>query len=268
MRTSTFLPLLLLFCLISCEKDDFVYSYPETNKLLISVTRTQGEREFSAEFKYDSLNRLIEVKNIFPAGQGHTESFIYNDEGKLIEKNIENYKTTYIYNRADQLIEQNVRYTSTTDEYEWDQKTEFKYKHGRINKGIEYSREGEAQNHISYKYDSRGNTIEKIVRPANNEYDFALIEIKFRYDSHINPNVNSGVNMLNGYTFIQHADIKQINNPVYFSFMNAVSSSMPPEFNISYEYDSDGLPLSAEMNNVRYPEQEPVIVEYKYRDKE
>ncbi|MCW9094828.1 MAG: hypothetical protein OQJ74_03190, partial [Ignavibacteriaceae bacterium] len=59
---------------------------------------------------------------------------------------------------------------------------------------------------------------------------------------------------------------KQVNNPVYSSYMNMISSSLPPEFEISYEYDSDGLPGKAVLNNVRFSGQEPVNVVYEYRD--
>lgn len=230
----------------------------------MSVTRIQGDSEFLAEFKYDNLNRVNEVKNFFPGGQTTIESYVYDEEGRIVEKNIENYTTTYTYNSTGKLIEQNVHYFSPSDDYEWNQKTEFIYQNGKINKGIEYSKEGEILHYISYKYDSRGNTLEKVVRPVG--YDFNLIEIKFRYDTNVNPLGNTGVNMLNGFTFTQHADIKQVNNPVYSSYIRFVSSSLPPEYEISYEYDSDKLPVKAVMNNFRFPEQEPVILEYEYRD--
>jgi hypothetical protein len=206
------------------------------------------------------------VKNIFPDSQTTIESYVYDEKGKIFEKRIGNYITTYTYNPAGQLIEQNIHYASPDDDYEWNEKTEFKYKNGKITRGIEYSAEGEILKYISYKYDSRGSTLEKTVHPAGSASDIVLVEIKFIYDTKANPLGNSGVNLPNGYTFTQHADIKQVNNPVYLSFMNMVSSSLPPEFEISYEYDPDGYPANAVMNNVRFPEQEPINVVYEYRD--
>jgi len=43
-----------------------------------------------------------------------------------------------------------------------------------------------------------------------------------------------------------------------------ISSSLPPEYNISYEYDSDGLPVKATMTSVEFPKSELIILEYKY----
>ena len=265
MNRNLFLLLTCLIVIISCEKEDFSYSYLEVDKLLVSVSRTEADSELRAEFNYDSLNRIIEVKNIFPEGEPVIESYKYSDAGNLVEKKSGNYTTTYTYNSAGQLIEQNAQYISPHDASEW--KIEFKYKDGKINKGIEYSREGEVLNYFSYKYDSKGNTLEKIVRSAGGEYDMNLTETKFRYDTNINPNAKNGVGMLHGYSFTQSPDIKQINNPIYSFYYHSAMSSFPPEYEISYEYDSDGLPIKAEMKNVRFPEQEPVIVAYVYKDK-
>lgn len=266
MKFSTFIIVLFLFCLFSCEKDDFVYSYIETDKLLVSVIRLQGDSEFRAEFEYDSSNRIIEIKNIFQEGDPIVELFIYNEDGNMAEKISGNYMTFYTYNSAGQLIEQNLQYFSSEDGYKWEQKTEYKYKNGRINKGVEYSREHEVMNYISYKYDSRGNTLEKNVNSVNGDYN--LSETKFRYDTKINVNAPSGVAMPGGFIYSYYPDIKQMNNPVYSSYSNLLMSSLPPEYEISYDYDSEGLALRAEMKNIRFPEQEKVFVEYEYRDKE
>ncbi|MCB9252996.1 MAG: hypothetical protein H6605_11045, partial [Flavobacteriales bacterium] len=66
--------------LTSCQKDDFTYDYPDVNKLLISVTRIDGDTEYSTNFKYDSLNRLVEIQTILPEDLVFTDSFYYNDE--------------------------------------------------------------------------------------------------------------------------------------------------------------------------------------------
>jgi hypothetical protein len=270
-RTLFFLTAFLIL-VTSCNKEDFTYSYPEVVKLLLSVTRTEGDAEFRAEFKYDSFNRIIELKNIFQEGEQVIETYKYNDAGQLIEKSIVNSASTYDYhvvrynyNDAEQLIEEIVQYISP--HYAHETKTEFQYKNGKINKGIEYSAEGEILYNISYKYDSRGNTLEKISRVVGSESEFAMIEQKFRYDTKVNPNAHNGLVMPQGYIFSYFPDIKQINNPVYSSYSNMLMSSIPPEYEISYDYDSNGLPVKAIMNNVRFPGQRSVIVEYVYGNK-
>ena len=263
-----FIVILLALLLFSCEEEeeDFIYNYPEFDKLLVSATRTGSNSEYITEFKYDSLNRLVELKNTMPESQIVIESYVYDEESRIVEKRNGNHVTTYFYNAEGQLTEQYIKYESPSDDYEWGERTEFKYKNGKIDKGIIYSGEGEITSTIRYKYDSRGNTLEKTVHPAGSDYDFNLIEIKFRYDSKVNPFGNSGVNLLNGYIYTRYADIKQVNNPVYSSYTNMISSSLPPEYEISYEYDSDGLPVKAVLNNALYSEPKPEYVTYEYRN--
>lgn len=251
--------------LTSCKKDDFTYDYPDVNKLLISVTRIDGDTEYSTNFKYDSLNRLVEIHTIYPEDLVFTDSFYYNDKGQLFKKVSGDYETTYSYHSSGFLTEQIVHYKSQDSNNEWNAKTEYRYKNGKISKGIEYSTEGEVLHYISYKYDARGNTLEKIVRPADGS-DINMIEIKFKYDTKNNPHAVSGLSMLNGYNFMQNADIKQVNNPVYSSYSNIIMSSLPPEYKISYEYNVEGLPVKAVMNNVRFSGQGPVNVVFEYRD--
>lgn len=264
-KLSVFVFLLVLF-FTSCHKDDFYYTYPDLDELLISVTRINSETEFRTEFSYDSLNRLVEVKNILSEDLTISEQYSYNEKGELVEKRIGNYTTTYSYNSEGQLTEQNFHYTTTDDDNEWQEKTEFQYRNGKISKGIVYSKDDEILQYITYKYDSRGNTLEKNVHSSNSNSELILAQTKFRYDSKVNPNAYSGVNMLNGYTYTYYADIKQINNPVYSSYFNLVSSSMPPEFEISYEYNSKGLPIKATMNNPILPDQEPIELVYEYQE--
>ena len=175
---------LFMFLLASCEKEElFVYNYSELDKLLVSVTRTDTDSEFRVEFKYDSINRLIEVRNIFPESPTSIESYVYDNKGKIVKKINGSYTTTYDYNPEGQLSEQNIHYASLQNDYDWNEKTVFIYKNGKINKGIHYSEDGEITQYINYKYDSRGNTLEKTIRPADFESDLNLEEIKFKYDS-------------------------------------------------------------------------------------
>ena len=265
MKQLTVFTFLLVFFFTSCHKDDFYYTYPELDELLISVTRTDEYSEFRTEFKYDSINRLIEVKNILAEGQIITESYSYNEQDELVEKRNSNYTTTFTYNSAGQLTAQNFHYITTEGDNEWQEKTEFQYRNGKISKGIVYSKDDEVFQYISYKYDSRGNTLEKSVHPVNTNSDMSLITMKFEYDTKVNPNITPRVNMLSGYMFAQYADIVQVNNPVYSSYLNLVSSSMPPEFEISYEYNSKNLPIKATMKNLVFPDQEPIELVYEYR---
>lgn len=261
-----FIVILFALLLFSCEEEEFIYDYPELDKLLISVTRTELESEYVTDFKYDSLNRLVEVKTTLPESQIVIESYVYDEESRIVEKRNGNYITIYFYNASGQLTEQNIQYESPADDYEWTEKTEFEYKNGRIDKGLVYSKEGEVTSTISYKYDSRGNTLEKTVHAAGTDSDFNLIEIEFKYDSKINPFGDSGVNMLHGYTFTLYADIKQVNNPVYSFYNNAVMSSLPPKYEISYEYDTDGLPVKAVLNNALHSEPKPEYITYNYQN--
>lgn len=182
----------------------------------------------------------------------------------MIEKSNGDYITTYKYNNTGRLIEQNIHFESSKSSYQWNEKTEFKYKNGKINKGIRYSDSGEITSYISYKYDSKGNTLEKTVTASGDESDLNLVEIKFKYDTNLNPIAGTGLNIFNGFSFSQDADIQQVNNPVYSSYMNLILSSLPPEFEISYEYDADGLPLKAVFHSSRYPEQQAIYVVYEY----
>lgn len=256
---------LFFLMLTSCREDVFYYTYPELDELLIAVTRTDENSEFRIEFEYDNLNRLAEVDNIFSEDVTVAETYFYNEEGELSEKRSGNYLTTYTYNSSGNLTEQNVQYSSPDDDNDWQVKTEFEYKNGRISKGIVYSKDGEIVQYINYKYDSRGNTLEKTVT-ANAESDLNLIEIKFEYDTKANPLAASRVNMLNGSMFSQCADIVQVNNPVYSSYHNLLLSSFPPDFEISYEYNSKDLPVKATMKSLIYPDSKPVELVYEYRD--
>lgn len=260
--------LLLLLALFSgsCEKDEFTYDFPELDQLLISITRTTADAEFKTEFKYDSLNRLEETQNIYSDGQSTVESYFYNEAGKIEKKIRGSYMSIYSYNSKGQVIEENMYYLEHDNEYERNTKTEFKYKNGKISKGIIFSAEGKIMSYISYKYDSRGNMLEKTVRTTDNVSDFILSETNFRYDKNVNPHAGLGMSMFSGFFYAQNPDLIQVNNPVYYSYENVLLSSIPPVFEISYEYALNGLPIKATLNNIRFSGQEPINVVYEYRD--
>ncbi len=259
----------VLFLTTSCQKEDFNYNFPETSKLLVSVTLENRNREYFTEFKYDSLNRIIEILEFHDGEQIRQESFIYDKKGHLIEKNSGVHKYSYKYNVKDQLIEQNTHFTPEKGKWEWDVKTEYKYKSGRIARGIVYPRKyvgiensGEAEElgYISYRYDSTGNTVEQ--NSGSGKFDF-------KYDTKINPLAEHGIQTIYGYSFVHtlQPDVKQVNNPVYNYTEIGIMSSLPPKYEISYEYGLDDMPIKAEIKNVRYPEQETIFVDYGYKPK-
>ena len=135
-----------------------------------------------------------------------------------------NYTITYTYNSKNRLSKQNVHYVSPTEDHEWNQQTEFHYKNGRIYKAVEFNREGEIIRNYSYKYDSNGNTLEKVAHVPGDESGSKFIEINFRYDTKVNPHAKSGMIWPLGYVFSYSPDIKQINNPVYCSYENMILS--------------------------------------------
>lgn len=266
----TFLLLLVVFtCIISCQKEDFTYTYPETDRLLVSIIRTEGDSEYRTEFKYDSLNRIVEIQSFIGGERNVLESFVYNKQGRIVEKHSGTFKHTYKYNERDQLVEQNTHFTPKDGKWEWDVKTEYKYKSGRISKGIIYPRkyvglensgkDGEL-GYISYKYDSNGNT-----EVQNSRYD----KTDVKYDNKINPLAVFGVLTVYGYSFYYtfRPDIKQVNNPVYSYQIIGIMSSFPPECEISYEYDMNDLPINAEIKDIGHSGRETAILEFRYQPK-
>lgn len=253
--------------LTSCKDDDFTYTFPDLDQHLIAITVSAGDWEHQTTFVYDSLNRLSEIQSIFADEQISVESYTYNDAGKIIQKTNGSFTTSYVYNAEGQVVEENLHYISSGDGHEWVTKTEYSYKNGKISKGKVYADDGEVNSYISYKYDSRGNTLEKIMSSASNP-GFNLYEIRFRYDSRANPLAVAGVSTLNGHVYSQNPDIVQVNNPTYLSYINSVASSMPPEYDISYEYNSARLPETAVLDYVRYPEQEGIDVLFEYENVE
>ena len=265
MKKKFLITALLVLILLSCKDNDFTYAFPELDQLLISITETAGDWQHRTEFVYDSLNCLSEIQNIFADEQISVESYTYNGAGKIIQKTNGNYTTNYVYNAAGQVIEENLHYIPPSYGYDWNTKTEYSYKNGKISMGKIYADDGEVNSYISYKYDSRGNTLEKIVRSASSP-DIILYEIRFRYDNRVNPIGVAGISTLNGYVYSQNADIVQVNNPTYLSYLNSFASSIPPEYDIFYEYNSADLPETAVLDYVRYPEQAGIGVLFEYEN--
>ena len=58
-----------------------------------------------SDFKYDRLNRIIEIQEFYQEEPIKMESFRYNDNRHLMEKLMMQAKFTYKYNSNGQLIE-------------------------------------------------------------------------------------------------------------------------------------------------------------------
>ena len=92
MKFTAHLFFIIIIFIASCQKDEFIYNYPETDNLLVSITRMYRDREYLSDFKYDNLNRINEILEFQEGKQIRQESFVYHKQGRLIEKNIGAYK--------------------------------------------------------------------------------------------------------------------------------------------------------------------------------
>ena len=211
----------------------FDFSYNDKN-LLIQMDKYFDDTIYTSYyFSYDSLNRISEKKYY-----GYTEKYQYNNDGKLSE------------------MKRYYPYTNKT----W--KTIYTYKDGRIASGENYFN-GNPSSFLKFTYDANGNTTERKEYfygdyiPGDEEQ--IIKQQKFQYDNKINP--------IPAYC-MNDAAVVQKNNPVYSYLYDIVMSSFPPEFNISYIYDSLNLPLMQTSNNISYSSSstQTVIYDYVYRE--
>ena len=260
MRKTVFFMIVCMLVLSSCSKDDFQYSFETPSRLLISI-RENGQ--LVTEFRYDSLNRLIQADRYLSYEPGfRSQYFEYDSESRLIKLSNGDYTENYEYNRSGSLVKMILHFRSAGDGYEWDQVTEYQYSRGRISKGIMYSREGFETGSIYYKYDSKGNTIERTEYFSSSKKSMVISQFKYTYDEMINPDPTS----VSPFMVISHPDIIQGNNPVYSYYYSAYMSSMPPEYEFTYEYDDTGLPVKGVREDL-YPQGSQTIFEYEYGDK-
>jgi hypothetical protein len=256
---------LLLFAgilvLFSCSKDDFQYSFETPSRLLVSIRENS---QLVTQFRYDSLNRLIQADRYLPGDQGlRSQYFEYDSENRLIRLSNGEYTENYEYNRSGSLVKMILHFRSAKDNYEWDQKTMFQYSRGRISKGTIFSSEGVETGNVYYKYDSRGNTTERTEYSVSSEDKSMIIsQFKYTYDEMINPEPTS----ISPFWGISQVDIIHGNNPIYSYYYNAVMSSFPPQYEFNYEYDKEGLPIKGYRNNLQQPGS-LAIIEYEYIDK-
>lgn len=250
-----------MMILSACKKDEFYYSFETPSKLLVSI-KENGQPV--TEFKYDDLNRLIQADSYLPGDQGMiSQYFGYDSKNRLISKSGGEYVENYEYNSSGGLVTTILHFKSVRDGYEWEQKTEFQYSKGRISKGIIFSRDGVESGYINYKYDSRGNTIERTEYSVSLDYkDLIMSQFKYNYDEKINPNPISG----SPFWGVSHTDVIQGNNPIYSYYYNICMSAFPPQYEFSYDYDSTGLPIKEYRDKLQELSSSNIF-EYEYIDK-
>lgn len=269
MKFRAYILFVALFFISSCRDEDFIYDYPVSDKLLVSITRGSGNVEYVTYFKYDSLNRISAIVAYKDGTQLQDESFVYDKQGRLIEKNNASFTYSYTYNSKGRLIERNTHFTPDDGKWEWDVLTKYAYRNGQLVTGINYprkyvgienSQESQALSSINYKYDANGNTVEQ--GGDGSSYTF-------KYDSKINPLAEFGIQTIYSYSFLYtlSPEIKQVNNPVSIHSLISVMSSMSPSYEIMYQYDSNDLPITAEIKRLYVSSEESNHLEFHYRSK-
>jgi hypothetical protein len=260
MRKTVLLLIASILVLSSCSKDDFQNSFETPSRLLVSI-RENGQ--LVTQFRYDNLNRLIQADRYLSDDQGiKSQYFEYDSENRLVKLSNGDYTEMYEYNGNGSLVKMNLHFKSEIDSYEWDQITTFQYSRGRISKGIIFSREDLETGSIYYKYDSRGNTTERTEYSGSSKKSLIISQFKYTYDEMINPDLTS----VSPFRAISYPDIIQGNNPVYSYYYSAFMSSMPPEYEFTYDYDDTGLPIKGIREDL-YRQGYQTIFEYEYGDK-
>lgn len=258
MKTAISLITLCLLMLCACEKDDFNGQFTAAPKLLVSINENG---HLISAFKYDNLNRLVQSDKYYAGDTIYlSEYYDYNSKNQLISKRYGEYVENYEYNRNGSLKSKFLHFKSANDGYEWEQITQFQYSHGRIYKGTKFTSDGHEISHYSYKYDQNGNTTERTEYTGNN--DMLMSQYKFTYDDKINP----GISAKSIFWGENNLDIFQGNNPTSTYYYNAIMSSFPPQFEMTYDYDNFGLPIKEFRKQLNYPIGESVF-EYTYIEK-
>lgn len=226
MKTALFILIISLICLSACKKDESIKPLVTSPKLLVSVMENNL---LVTEFKYDSLNRLIQLNNYHADTISYSENYQYDSDNRLIQRTFTGFVETYEFAGDGKLMISKKHYNATGKEW----KIEYQYDKGRINKGITFY-DGSQTGYIVFKYDSDGNTIERTEYSNSPDLKgFKVEQFKIEYDTKINPVKNLS---------LFPADIVQNNNPTYFYHYLAVMSSLPPEYHSTYDYDTIGIP--------------------------
>ena len=227
MKTYFILLIASLIFILACEKNEMIDSLDSSSKLLVAI---KENGKLITEFKYDDLNRLIQLNNYHSDTISYSEIYQYDSDNKLIKRTFGGFIETYEY-FSDSSLKTTIKYYKPTDR-EWS--IEYQYKNDKISKGITFFN-GSESGYIDYKYDSNGNTIERTgYSNWSEQKDFIDKQYKLTYDNKINPIKNLSVYPI---------DIIQNNNPTYFYHYMAIMSMYPPEYYSTYDYDTTGLPI-------------------------
>jgi len=222
MKPSFFLLVIGLAAQSACEKDESPDSWPRPSKLLVAI---RENNQLVSEFKYDDLERLVQINNYYTDAVVDSETYEYDDDNTLFRRTHAGNIETYEYTDDGKLKTVVLNYSPGTSV----RTTRYQYVGDRISRAIIFFN-GSAAGYVEYKYDLNGNTI------LRTEYygDMIMSQIRLAYDNKINP-----VRNLSKFA----ADIIQKNNPTYFYSFFAYMSSFPPEYHIDYSYDPSGLPV-------------------------
>ncbi|MBN2214332.1 MAG: hypothetical protein JW723_08810 [Bacteroidales bacterium] len=222
--------LVIAVCLtLSCEHDDPEgIKNPDNINMLVTSIFQNGHKYL--EFTYDSLNRLIHSDMYFNDTSCSRTTYSYDRENRLIEKSYDGFTEFYEYHENG-LPESVTRLYNETGKV-W--KRIYLIENNRITGAEIYYNEIQTD-YAVYEYDNKGNTREIKEYPVDFEDSgFIMIHQKFSYDDAINPL------SLIGYTAV---DMVQSNNPTYSYFGNALMCMGPVEYDATFEYDDNGLPL-------------------------
>ena len=237
MKNLTFYLICISFALISCEKEQTdILTYNDSPKLLDKMLYNDS---LFLDYTYNDDNLLIQLDQYSTdGGLIYTFTFQYDSLNRLSKKIYYGYEETYIYNADNQLVEMERYYEPTQKTW----KTTYSYKNNRISSGKNYYN-GEFLNYIRFSYDSRGNTTERTEYDFFEDEEMILNQRRFQYDDKINPRP--------AFATLE-VDVVQNNNPTYTYMFNVFMSSLPPEFNITYDYNSLDLPVKSYSENITY----------------
>jgi hypothetical protein len=209
--------------LLSANCDNSVNPPGSHNRNLLSEIRINGLKD--KEFEYDSSNRLVSLKSFYNDTCTYTESYEYDSIYRLSKRLYTGFIETYQYTNNGTLL-------STTKEFPATSKTwleTYQYNgEGRISGATTFFN-GDTSGYIQYKYDNKGNTIERTEFSKDNTLMF---QEKCTFDSCSNP-----LQLTFPFDMVKRSNIVQ-----YYYY--AIYMSAPPiNYTSSYQYDSSGLPI-------------------------
>ncbi len=239
MKSNAAIPVIIAICLnMACEREDSVRTQKPANVNLQLTAILQNDRKY-LEFIYDSLSRLIQSDLFYDDTVYSRTTYLYDMKNRLTGKSYEGFAETYEYNSDGLPKSITKRYLATGKAW----KRIFIHENGRITRAEIYYDETQTD-YAFYEYDEKGNTKEIREYPADDKNTgFIMVHRKFRYDNATNPL------SLIGYTPV---DIVQTNNPVYVYYGNALMCSGPLEYDATFDYNNDGLPLSEYRSKTGY----------------